>query len=480
MTSMASNAVKMPETPAPLLPETPNTSSVSHIPPPGSPFDYAAPAQAYPYPATIPHPFLPLAPVVSSPSDDRKYSVFILPNGLRCCVVSDPHSTKAACSLDVFTGHQSDGSLSGCAHFTEHMLFMGTEKYPAEDEYSQYLAANGGSSNASTSGQHTNYYFNVTADKLEPAIDRFANFFISPLFGVSSTGREVNAVDSEFLKNVNQDSRRIYHYTKGTGNPCCPENQFGSGNKATLLFDRQAALAGTGQTANSATDAEDVAAAARDAVTADKQAMLAREQMMEFFRTHYSANNMCVCVVGKETVPELQNLCSEKFGGIRNFNKIPEYVDMNDIDIWAPMSLKEMRELRARANVSYTTNPTDMWAEMLQRRYIPKEYILAGKEKFQAYLKTSGNPDNVDVQSGLLLAPGSANFLPHTHTNIPGVTEPADLSSIDSGKMTYIPDSESMSPVLVREMAYPGMYGQVSYVVPIANIRYVSRDRQID
>jgi len=47
--------------------------------------------------------------------------------------------------------------LYGTAHFLEHMLFMGSEKYPSENEYSKYISDNGGYSNAWTSNTNTNY-----------------------------------------------------------------------------------------------------------------------------------------------------------------------------------------------------------------------------------------------------------------------------------------------------------------------------------
>ena len=54
------------------------------------------------------------------------------------------------------------------------MLFLGTEKYPDEKEYSDYLQAHGGASNAWTDREDTNYYFDVNWPFLEPALDRFA------------------------------------------------------------------------------------------------------------------------------------------------------------------------------------------------------------------------------------------------------------------------------------------------------------------
>ena len=45
-------------------------------------------------------------------------------------------------------------------------------RYPDENEYSKFLNQNGGGSNAFTSADHTNYYFDVSPDKLEGALDR--------------------------------------------------------------------------------------------------------------------------------------------------------------------------------------------------------------------------------------------------------------------------------------------------------------------
>lgn len=50
---------------------------------------------------------------------------------------------------------------SWSAHSVEHMLFMGTEKYPREDEFSRYLSEHSGRSNAYTSKFNTNYQFKV-------------------------------------------------------------------------------------------------------------------------------------------------------------------------------------------------------------------------------------------------------------------------------------------------------------------------------
>jgi predicted Zn-dependent peptidase len=89
--------------------------------------------------------------------------------------------------------------------FSEHLLFMGTKKYPSQNAYQQYLSSNNGMSNAYTAMTSTNYYFDVAPDALEGALDRFAGFFIEPLFNEDCTEREIKAVDSEHKKNLQND-----------------------------------------------------------------------------------------------------------------------------------------------------------------------------------------------------------------------------------------------------------------------------------
>jgi insulysin len=89
---------------------------------------------------------------------------------------------------------------------------MGTEKYPEENQYSAFLNEHGGYSNAYTAQENTVYYFDVNSGFLEPALDLFASFFTCPLFGESSTNREINAVDSENSKNLQVRFFMLYFF----------------------------------------------------------------------------------------------------------------------------------------------------------------------------------------------------------------------------------------------------------------------------
>ncbi|XP_076831395.1 insulin-degrading enzyme isoform X2 [Brachyhypopomus gauderio] len=235
--------------------------------------------------------------IVRSPEDKREYRGLEFTNGLKAMLISDPTTDKASAALDVHIGSLSDPpNISGLAHFCEHMLFLGTEKYPKENEYSQFLSEHAGSSNAFTSGEHTNYYFDVSHEHLQGALDRFSQFFLCPLFDESCKDREVNAVDSEHEKNLMNDAWRLFQLEKATGNPDHPFSKFGTGNKLTLET-------------RPSQDGIDV-----------------RQELLKFHSTFYSSNLMGLCVLGRESLDELTALVVKLFGEVENKSvPIPEF-----------------------------------------------------------------------------------------------------------------------------------------------------------
>ena len=78
--------------------------------------------------------------IAQSPNDDRHYKYLTLKNGLRVLLISDKKTDKSAASLDVHVGSfQNPRDREGLAHFLEHMLFLGTEKYPDASEYQSFI-----------------------------------------------------------------------------------------------------------------------------------------------------------------------------------------------------------------------------------------------------------------------------------------------------------------------------------------------------
>src|SRR5210317_214494 len=172
---------------------------------------------------------------VQSPNDDLKYRYLELENTLPVLLISDPDTTKAAAALDVMVGSgDNPPGRGGLAHFLEHMLFLGTDKYPNAAEYEEYITEHGGSRNAYTSLENTNYFFDVNAPYLPEALDRFAQFFISPRFDAQYVEREKNAVEAEYQMGLTSDGRRELDVLQEVINQEHPYSQFTVGSLETL------------------------------------------------------------------------------------------------------------------------------------------------------------------------------------------------------------------------------------------------------
>jgi insulysin len=184
-----------------------------------------------------------LPPRVVAPTDQAQFRRLVLDNGIKVLLVSDPKFNKSAAALVVPVGQIDDPRDSeGLAHFLEHMLFLGTDKYPDEGEYGRFIQRNGGTNNAYTSSDHTNFHFDVRHDVLPEALDRFAQFFIAPKFNPEFVGREVNAVHNEAMRHVQNDFRRDWSARRELYDPASGESKFAGGNKDTLAGATPAAV----------------------------------------------------------------------------------------------------------------------------------------------------------------------------------------------------------------------------------------------
>jgi insulysin len=114
--------------------------------------------------------------IIKSQSDKRTYKYITLKNKLQCILIQDDEADKSSASLDVSgVGAASDPKeYYGTAHFLEHMLFMGSKKYPDQNDYAEFIKSHGGASNAYTGMTYTNYHFDVSNEAFEGALDRFA------------------------------------------------------------------------------------------------------------------------------------------------------------------------------------------------------------------------------------------------------------------------------------------------------------------
>ena len=172
--------------------------------------------------------------IYSSKNDNNNYKYEKLENGLQIFFIEDIKVKISSASMYVKVGNiDNPENIAGLAHFLEHMLFMGSKKYPDVNHFHNLVSTNGGMTNAYTTHNHTYYYF-TTSNKFLEILDVFSNFFIEPLFNEKYVEKEVNSVNSEHKKNIVNDSRRvmslIQEFFIDKNN-----KKFGCGNYDTLL-----------------------------------------------------------------------------------------------------------------------------------------------------------------------------------------------------------------------------------------------------
>jgi len=173
---------------------------------------------------------------VRAPLNDRKsYEYTTFENGLKVLAVHDPKASKSGFAVAVSAGSFYDPvELPGLAHFCEHLLFLGTKKYPDEASFDTFLSMHDGSNNAFTEQERTVFYNEISHAGFDEGMDRFSQFFISPLFKQELVGRELQAVNSEHLKNVPDQGRRLWELMRSTAKKSSVVNRFYTGTVESL------------------------------------------------------------------------------------------------------------------------------------------------------------------------------------------------------------------------------------------------------
>ncbi|WP_407331031.1 insulinase family protein [Enterovibrio sp. 27052020O] len=306
-----------------------------------------------------------------SPNDHRGYRQITLDNGLRVLLIEDAQAPRSAAALTVNVGHFCDpADREGLAHFLEHMLFLGTERYPKVGEFQSFTSRHGGSNNAWTGTENTTYFFDIQHDYFEEALDRFGQFFSAPLFNADAVDKERNAVDSEYRLKIQDDVRRIYQVQKETINPAHPFSKFSVGSAETL---------------------------------ADHEGSSIRDELIDFYRNHYSANLMAASITGPFTLDSLEELAEETFELIPNHN-LPLFIpDVPFVD--APQRqqfiriepLKDVRKL----TLAFSMPATDEHYRIKPLSYIASLLGYEGTGSVMSLLKHKGYINNLSAGGGI-------------------------------------------------------------------------------
>ncbi len=127
----------------------------------------------------------------------------VLDNGLD--VISVPFDSPGiiAYYTVVRTGSRNEveKGLSGFAHFFEHMMFRGTEKY-SQEQYNEALKSLGADSNAFTTDDWTCYHMTIPSSALKTAVEIEADRFQNLKYDEPAFQKEARAVLGEYNKSA--------------------------------------------------------------------------------------------------------------------------------------------------------------------------------------------------------------------------------------------------------------------------------------
>lgn len=224
--------------------------------------------------------------IIKSPNDTRDYHHLTLKNNMKVLIIIDNEIDISGVSMAVNVGYYSDPiGYEGLAHFLEHMLFMGTKKYPKVDYFMNFLKKHGGHTNAYTSNNTTNYYYDVKSKYLPESLDIFSQFFINPLFKKDTVQKEIEAVNSEHSKNLQSMIWRFLRIMKELADKDHPYSKFGTGNRDTLMKD-------------------DI-----------------RDKLIEFYNKYYSSSDMSLVISTNVPFNDVLKMVTKMFNKISDKNK---------------------------------------------------------------------------------------------------------------------------------------------------------------
>jgi len=134
---------------------------------------------------------------ISAYSSSVKVHERTFKNGLKVLVKEDHRSPVVVSQIWYKVGSSYEpGGITGISHMLEHMMFKGTEKYPA-GEFSRIIAENGGRENAFTGRDYTAYFQTLEKSRLEVSFELEADRMRNIKLDAAELKKELEVVTEE-------------------------------------------------------------------------------------------------------------------------------------------------------------------------------------------------------------------------------------------------------------------------------------------
>lgn len=215
------------------------------------------------------------------------YQKTILSNGIRVITEAIPYLKSVSIGIWVTTGSRDEGPHeNGISHFIEHLLFKGTERRTAFD-IAKEIDSVGGTLNAFTGREYTCFYAKVIDKNLPLAIDLLSDIFLHSLMNEADVEKErmvilqeIKMVEDTPDDYIHDLFNRICWGDHPLGFPICG--------------------------------------------TAERVQSFQRDQIKQFFKSHYQPDRIIICAAGNLEHHEVVDLIGATFGQIPKSNQEKE------------------------------------------------------------------------------------------------------------------------------------------------------------
>ena len=119
-----------------------------------------------------------------------------------------PDLVSVQIPVSVGSRDEDEAGRTGFAHFFEHMMFKGSEKFP-QDVYADLFKNAGVDNGAYTTNDYTNYHLDFSKDHLDKVLEIQADHFKNLTYTDAQFKTEALTVKGEYLKNNASPIRKL-------------------------------------------------------------------------------------------------------------------------------------------------------------------------------------------------------------------------------------------------------------------------------
>ncbi|MGP6417935.1 pyrroloquinoline quinone biosynthesis protein PqqF [Pseudomonas putida] len=233
-----------------------------------------------------------------------------LPNGLRVTLRQVPGLKRSAAALRVAAGsHDVPLEWPGLAHFLEHLLFLGTERFPASQALMAYVQSHGGQVNASTRERTTDFFFELPTSAFSAGLERLSDMLAQPRMNPDDQLREREVLDAEFVAwsqdPAAQQERALYEGLPATH----PLRGFHAGNRNSLKVELPTF----------------------------------QQALKDFHQQFYRTGQMTLSLVGPQSIEELRSMANQFAAALPVGDKVEQAAPL-------PLTVKSYQQVGERSS----------------------------------------------------------------------------------------------------------------------------------